>query len=673
MTPKQRGWSAASLGLNTPACGMVLALSAAVGLQSPAAQEFRSGVTLRVLDVVVTDAEGRPARGLGPEDFAISEDGTPVSIRFVTPIETPTATPPPASAALGVVDPNVWTNLPSPYRTFAIVLDDLNTRPADAARARSVVQRFIDRLPDGDLAALVLTGQQAGAQEFTTDKARLARSLRRYTGRHPLPDLDLVSSDDASSIDRTMRSTLGREVAGNYQRALQTLLNVTDWLSGVQDRRKAILYVTAGLEPALARAFLAGLDDGAFSGVTVRGLFAQLVQRAAAANVAIYPLDYQGLSSPTRDDALSAAGLNPLIVMAEETGGAAGVNSNDPDALFARLIQDASAYYLVGFEPPAGGRPTQNARAHRLTVRMRSDGHTARARRTYVSPPSSAARARPPSAAHLLSSPLPSGDLALQVQASPFPTANGRSRVFAVIDVKGAHLARRTADPDSPVELAYRLAATDADGKVQASDTQDLTLTLSGERLQQIQRHHLRIFSRLDLPPGSFRLRASVVNAATLGVVAGDLDVPDYRKATVTVSEPLVVSSATAAVPVRRNDYAPFDGHLSAAPTAQREFGSDEALEVYLEVLSLQRNGKARLRDQAPRVKAIVLDGSRGQIAQAPTRVGPVGRGIAGGLTYPVTATLSLSALAAGQYELELQVEADDQPGVTRRVNFRVR
>ncbi len=643
-------------------------------MASGGAQEFRSGVTLRVLDVIVTDAAGRPARGLRPDDFDITEDGTPVVVQSVAFYEAATEALAEPGAA-GARGSDVWTNQDvASRRVFAIVLDDLSTRASDSAKARAVAQAFVDRLPAGDLASIVFTGQQTGAQEFTADKARLARSVRQYVGRYALPDRDLVR-DDLSGGDSAMRATLAGEVAGDHGRMLQTLLNVTEWLSTIHDRRKSILFVTASLEPRMAHAFLAGLDDGTFSGAGVGGLFARLVVRAAAANVAIYPLDFQGLSSPiSRDDLQSpTGGLNPLAVMADETGGVAGVNSNNPGRLFDGLIRDATAYYLVGYEPPPSDRPDRKARARRLTVRMRSERLTARARRTYVSRPASAANDCRTTTARLLSSPLPGGALALRAQVVAFPKANGRARAFAVLEVAGDDLKRGMTTEDATVELTYQLAATDVNGRVRASDARDVRLRLSPARLQLMTRQRLRIFSQLDLPPGSYRVRASVVHRDVHGVVAGDVDVPDYKKAPSTVSQLLVVSSGSGTIPVRREDYEPFRRRLSAAPTAQRLFDRGETIEIYAEAHAPGRRDARQAAAVPPVAKTVILNASRETVAELRTQVGPAGPGLAGGQAYALTATHELSALPSGLYDLEMTIEAEGQAVVVRRVAFALR
>ncbi|MGE0815531.1 MAG: VWA domain-containing protein [Vicinamibacterales bacterium] len=647
----------------------MLVLSGIIAARHPDhAQQFRAGVTLRVLDVVVTAADGQPARNLERDDFEIIDDGAPVAIRYVTPVETPAPTG--RDDTVFGHDPAVWTNAgTATRRVFAVVLDDLNTRAGDTDRARSIARSFVERLPPGDLAAIVYTGQQTGAQEFTADKAHLARSLEHYVGRHPVPDLDLVTDGAAGSLAATMRGTLGGEVRANYERTMQTLLNVTQWLSAIEGRRKSILFVTAALDPALAQAFLGGVDGKDAGGAGMSALFARLVGAAATANVAIYPLDYQGLSGPMSRDLPTprAGGLNPLTVLADETGGVASVNTNVPGRLFDRMIQDASAYYLVGYEAPADGRRDTRRRARQVRVRVRSNELTARARRTYLvgrEDPVS-----PRTAAALLSSPVPGGALTLDVQVSPFPRANGKARALIVLEVAGDALERSLSTPGKDVSVDYRVTAADVEGRIRAAEARTVTIRLSQQRLAQRQPRRLRIFAHVELDPGSYRLRAAVVTGDAHGTVAGDVDIPDVRHLRLAVSPPLLASSAAATIPVRREDYEPFRGRLSAAPTTGRVFDAGDSIEAYLEVWA----GRDGTGAEGPAAHAVIVDAAGTEVADVPTFVGAAGRGLAGGLVFPVKVNPSLAGLRDGRYELRVVVASSGGPPVTRRLPFVLR
>jgi hypothetical protein len=164
-----------------------------------------------------------------------------------------------------------------------------------------------------------------------------------------------------------------------------------------------------------------------------------------------------------------------------------------------------------------------------------------------------------------------------------------------------------------------------------------------------------------------------VVHGDTHGVIAGDVDVPDYKKAPFVVSQPLVVASGTAAIPIRREDYEPFKAQLSAAPTAQREFSLTESVEVYLEVHMPARRGTARTPDPVPAVRAALLNVDRARVAEASIRVGPSSRGLAGAFVLPLTVTPRFAGLQAGMYELDITVGTDPYPAVMRRVAFTLR
>jgi len=70
---------------NGLAFGIVLVLSSPLGNAGQEARQtqppvFPSGVETVRVDVVVTDAKGRPVGGLRREDFALREDGVPQAI-----------------------------------------------------------------------------------------------------------------------------------------------------------------------------------------------------------------------------------------------------------------------------------------------------------------------------------------------------------------------------------------------------------------------------------------------------------------------------------------------------------------------------------------------------------------------------------------------------------------
>ena len=85
-------------------CAVRPILSAALLLflgQQPPPPTFKSGVNLVEVDVVVTDRQGRPVRGLRQQDFEVLEDGKPVTVVTFDAVDLPQA---PAGATIPPLD-----------------------------------------------------------------------------------------------------------------------------------------------------------------------------------------------------------------------------------------------------------------------------------------------------------------------------------------------------------------------------------------------------------------------------------------------------------------------------------------------------------------------------------------------------------------------------------------
>ena len=133
-----------------------------------------------------------------------------------------------------------------------------------------------------------------------------------------------------------------------------------------------------------------------------RGLTADMqavLAAAARANVAVYAFDPRGLRH-INPDGLSGNGAEVsaavladnrtrilraamLRELAERTGGAAAVDSNDTLTPLARVAEESSHYYLLGYTPTDARR---DGRFHSIDVRVRRPGLRVAARRGYVAP-----------------------------------------------------------------------------------------------------------------------------------------------------------------------------------------------------------------------------------------------------------------------------------------------
>jgi VWFA-related protein len=129
-----------------------------------------------IVDVVVTNSQGKPVRGLSAREFLVYEDGTPQQILSFDSHSSASDAEfvPPRLPAL----PADWfVNLPSgPERgpLFVVLLDLLHIDIEDQPRARKQLQDFIGSKPEGArFAIFALTDTLHLSQGFTEDRKRL--------------------------------------------------------------------------------------------------------------------------------------------------------------------------------------------------------------------------------------------------------------------------------------------------------------------------------------------------------------------------------------------------------------------------------------------------------------------------------------------------------------------
>jgi hypothetical protein len=192
-----------------------------------------------------------------------------------------------------------------------------------------------------------------------------------------------------------------RSLRNDLEFAVDAIKNTLNGLAGV-DGRKVFVYVSEGL-PATAGAEMfdaigqkfregnaATLEQFEFD---MNTRYASIVQAANANGVTIWPLDATGLAV---DDLVSAENRTmsarpnsfmmrqntqaPLLMMAEQTGGIAAVNTNDWKGNLDELAQDFSNFYSIGYR---SGRAAVD-RPHRVEVTVKRKGLKVRARKGYL-------------------------------------------------------------------------------------------------------------------------------------------------------------------------------------------------------------------------------------------------------------------------------------------------
>ncbi|MDQ3070112.1 MAG: VWA domain-containing protein [Acidobacteriota bacterium] len=591
---------------------------------------FRSGVDIVLLDVTVLDASRRPARGLSAGDFTILEDGRPQAVVSFEEVDSPE---PDGSLVpwMREVPPDVRTNADDGRRLMLIVLDDVNIGFRDRPQVKRIGERLIDQLGPGDQAAIIYTGNNARSQEFTGNRKLLRAAVARF-------------SDTA--------------VAGmGTQYAVSTIHRAVASLAAIPHRRKAMVLVSSlTIDMANSR------SDIPFQ---VR----EAMRRAQRANVSIYPINPAGLevdidtpadaSSPSLSTGPSGGrdlAAETARFIAEHTGGFAVVNRNEFAPQIQQIFRETGAYYLIGFQSAH-----RDGKSRRVQVRVNRPGLAARTRSSYDAPedgkPSkSDVKALP--LVKALGSVLPAPDVPLRVAVAPFampgkPTA----AVTIVLGVQQPVRAgiERVLEKVELISTAYSVSH-----KLRGQFTQVAQLALRGGGDDA----KYEVLSRLDLPPGRYNLRfaARVSSTNKAGSVFEEIDVPDFRKETVSLSG--VVMGVSPSLPSAPQGF--LGAIAPVTPTSQRVFMKGHRPVAYLRVYQ----GGKRARTAIALSTTIINEQDRSVHAATETLDGARFTGEAG---VEHRFDLPIDSLAPGAYLLRIEAKGASQASASREVRFVVR
>lgn len=600
----------------------------ALPLQAP---QFKTAVEYVEVDVLVTDESGALVRDLTVDDFAVFEDGQLQTIATFSLVDIPVERADGLAEGSPVLDPDVASNeRPFGGRVYVMILDDLHVDATRTDLVKRAAYQFIDRnLGANDLMAVIQTGGRGSAgQEFTSNKRLLRAAVDSFIGRK-LPSATIERNTayfrslalPSNAQQRYIVDPFEAERAHNAQSTLELLYKTASWFSGVRGRRKAILYLSEGIDYDISdvvRNSAAPAAAPPSAALDIADAIRTAVAATARSNVSVYSIDPRGLTglgedtisaqdfadahAKVRDDlgqpvaATRAAGIgvnamlnelrlsqNNLRDIADETNGFAIINRNDFHGAFDRIVRDNSSYYVLAYYPPAARREN---RFHDIDVRVTRPGLTVRARKGYVSThagaPPTRIRGVTPRLADAMDSPLPVSGLGMRAFTASFRGPGTRASVLLGIELVGRDLALTD---NGKVELSY--VAVDTSGRTFGLRNDAVTLNLRPDTRTRVRQTGLRTLNRLDLPPGRYQLRAASYDATSgaVGSVVHDLEVPDFTRDPLSLSGLVLTSVFGSMMPTARPDESLREA-LPAAPAALRTFPQNDEVAFFAEVYS---------------------------------------------------------------------------------------
>ncbi len=654
---------------------------------------FRAEGNYIEVDAIVTDSQGNFVRDLKSSDFQIAEDKKPQAVDIFSLVDIPLERPDTTLGHPNAIPPDVATNEKgTDGRLYVMVLDGNHIQSTDTAITKKVALQFIDQaLSANDQAAVILLqgGTADTNQEFTADKAALRASVQKFVGEKvqwkAINVLEQIKQRAGVTgwDPKEARDLEATERARKASDTLNALTQMSNSLAGVRGRKKAVVFFSEGLDfntdDVVGPRSNTLPDDPMSANSSIEAIQAQtlldemqlLYNAATHANVAIYSVDPRGpVSEP--DVTISMTGgpdgvdpkmqsmaisalradvrrqLGTLRTFSEATGGIATVGTNDFTGGFRRVVDDNTAYYVLGYHPT---ELKQDGKFHDITVRVTRPGLQVRARKGYyAAKPSN--KATPPPAdptIALLNSPMAVSGLGLRLATNTLKGDAQNVRVQMTIELAGADLAAATTATDGKVDLTY--AVIDGSAAVKASGRKSLDLALKPETRAAIAASGLRLVTELQVPPGRYQLRLAANAAGTgkSGSVFTSLEVPDFTKGPISMGNLAITSSSASKMP-SSIDATGIKDLLPGPPTTSRTFALEDTLVVLAQVYDNDAD-KPHTVDLTAIVKTD--DGTQAFVGRETRDAAEIGT-----KGYPYVSHIPLQDLVPGRYVLTVQAKS---------------
>jgi VWFA-related protein len=366
-------------------------------LPGTAVPTLRARAQLVVVDVVVTDNDHKPVKGLQAADFAVLENKTPQTVKSFEEHSALSAADAAKIQKLPPMPPGVFTNYvptpPSPALNI-LLLDALNTPLQDQAVVRKQLLDFVKHEQPGTSVAVFGLGTKLlMLQGFTSNPEvlrkvvedphyRASPLLDDALGGGGMPETEADLNADGGSVlpaDVVARMQTFDNITQSFQlqlRAKYTLDAMNDlarWLSSFPGRKNLIWF--SGSFPLDILPDVTGEASDPFAGVAdSEAEYRETTNLLARSQVSVYPIDARGLMTNPMFSAASSGrqyARNPnamvrdaqkfnsqqadehstMYRMAEDTGGRAFVNTNGLSQAVASAIEAGSSFYTIAYTP----------------------------------------------------------------------------------------------------------------------------------------------------------------------------------------------------------------------------------------------------------------------------------------------------------------------------------
>jgi VWFA-related protein len=375
--------------------------------------QYEVSVTVKLIQVYVTDNKGKPVQDLTKEDFAIFDNGKPVTI---TEFEKHGLLPLPAKAESEPFRESPGpTPAPPPtdiHRKFFLFFDFAYNSQNGVAKALKAASHFLNTevMPDDEV-ALLSTSLLKGVtvrEYLTTDHRKVREAVEAMSSREIAGRADEIEDQYWSQFDGERSAKTPYELKGAREESKAQAEHYIQGLTALakalrlEPGQKSFILFSTGLPTSMIYGYqaLGAFDVG---DMRLRPLYEDMLKEFSACNCAFYVFDTrQSARVPSqfagegsigvftsggvfhggmfRDD--RTTGLDSLKRLSNRTGGKFFSNINMYEKNLAQVETITRAYYVLGY--PVSEQ--WDGRFHEIKVDLKRKGCQARAQSGYFNP-----------------------------------------------------------------------------------------------------------------------------------------------------------------------------------------------------------------------------------------------------------------------------------------------
>ncbi len=347
-------------------------------------------VTLKLVQVYVTDKKGNPIPDLAKEEFLLDDNGAPVKITgFEKHDLALPASPAPALEPVEPAEPVPPAPAPLLSRKFLFLFDFVFTQGKGFRIAREAALRFIETgLAPADEAAVLSFGggRNFDVRKFLTRDRGAVRGDIESMGIRDLLNTTLLDDEQISGpriatgevssraliAGASARASPGRMLAGNFIWAMKSLAQVLRYVPG---QKHIILYSTG------IKGFYLGRGEAFHQNTELGRAYKEMCREMSSANVSIFPISTTD-PNPFNPGGESATGDPALREMAAATGGHFLGFAVNAAAHMEEVNSMTGTYYVLGY-------PVSQAwdgKYHTIRVKVTRPGCEVHAQPGYFNP-----------------------------------------------------------------------------------------------------------------------------------------------------------------------------------------------------------------------------------------------------------------------------------------------